>query len=121
MLATRCSLLATLKLVDREDLAGVGDGAGDGGGGNHDGTHEERAAGGRALAALEVAVGGTGAELVADELVGIHREAHGAAGGAPLEAGLGEHLVDALLLALEGDDLGAGHGDGLDPRADLRA
>src|SRR5688500_5466844 len=110
-----------MKSVDREDFAGVGDRAGDGGGGDHDRTHEHGAAGGRTLAALEIAVGGAGAELVADELVGVHREAHGAPGGAPLEARLGKHLVDAFLLALERDDLRTGDSDGLDPRGDLAA
>jgi len=87
------------------EVAGVGDRAGDGGSGDHDRTHQDCPAGGGTLPALEVAVGGTGAELVADELVGIHREAHRAAGGAPLEAGLAQHLVDAEFFALGGDDL----------------
>ena len=60
------------------------------------GRHQDGAAGGRALAALEVAVGGRGAELVADELVGVHGEAHRAAGAAPLEAGVAEDLRRGL-------------------------
>src|SRR5256885_9950476 len=67
------------------------------------------AAGGRALAALEIAVGRTGAELVADELVGVHRETHRATGGAPFEAGRGEHLVDAFLLDRKSTRLNSSH------------
>jgi hypothetical protein len=48
---------------------------------------------------LKLRLRGGGAELVADELVGVHRQAHRAAGAAPFEAGVGEDLVDALLLA----------------------
>src|SRR5690606_23948923 len=68
-----------------------------------------------------VAVAGTRAELVPDQFVGVHRETHGAAGGAPLEAGLGENLVDSLLLAEVIDDLGPGDGDGGDARGHLAA
>src|SRR2546428_14041447 len=54
----------------------------------------------RALAALEVAVGGRGATLAGREPVRIHAEAHRAAGLAPLEAGIAEDAVEALALGL---------------------
>ena len=53
-----------------------------------------------ALPALEVPVRGRGAALALDQDVGVHAEAHRAAGGAPLEAGRAEDLVEALLLGL---------------------
>jgi len=87
----------------------------------HDRAHQHGAAGLGTLAALEVAVRGAGAELVADELVGIHREAHGATGAAPFEAGLGEDLVEALVDGLDGGELRAGDDDRLHGRADLAA
>ena len=92
-----------LVLVHREDFAGIGDGAGDRSSGDHERAHEQRAAGGRALAALEVAIRGARAELIADELVGVHREAHRATRSAPLEASLAEHLIESELLALQRD------------------
>src|SRR3984957_13330008 len=49
-----------------------------------------------ALAPLEIAVRGRGAAFAGIELVGIHREAHRAAGLAPLEAGFDEDLVEAF-------------------------
>src|ERR1700680_303872 len=64
-------------------------------GGGHGRRNEMRAAL-VALAALEVAVRGRGATLAGIELVGIHGEAHRAAGLAPLEAGLDENLVEAF-------------------------
>ena len=91
--------------------AGVGEGAGDGGGGGHGGGHEVGAAA-LALAALEVAVAGGGGPLAGGELVGVHGQAHRAAGLAPVEAGGGEDLVEALGLGLvlhrerAGDDHG---------------
>src|SRR4051812_45669932 len=85
--------------LEREDFAGVGHAAGDGGGGDHERAHEKRPAGGTALAALEVAVGGAGAELIAHEFVRVHGETHRAARLAPFKACVAEHLVHAELLA----------------------
>jgi hypothetical protein len=51
--------------------------------------------------------------LVADELVGIHRKAHGATRAAPFEAGLGEDLVEAFVDGLDGGELGTWDDDGL--------
>src|SRR4051794_6216757 len=53
-----------------------------------------------ALPALEVAVGGRRAALAGRELVGVHPEAHRAAGAAPLGARLHEHPVEPLGLGL---------------------
>ena len=50
------------------------------------------------LPALEVAVRGRGAALAVREHVGIHAEAHRAAGAAPLEAGVEEDPVEPFLL-----------------------
>src|SRR6202035_868791 len=64
-------------------------------GGSH-GRRDEMGAALVALAALEVAVRGRGAALAGIELVGVHGEAHRAAGLTPFEAGLDEDLVDAF-------------------------
>src|SRR5258708_18237876 len=69
--------------------------AGDRGCRRHGRRHQMRAAF-IALAALEIAVRGRGAALAGLEFVGIHGEAHRAAGLAPVEAGLDEYLVQAL-------------------------
>ena len=61
-----------------------------------------------ALTALEVAVGGRRAALLRGELVGVHAEAHRAAGTAPLAARLLEDHVEALVLGLEAHAHGAG-------------
>ena len=53
-----------------------------------------------ALTALEIAVRGRGAALAGLELVGVHGEAHRAAGLAPLEAGGEEDLVQPFGLGL---------------------
>ena len=79
-----------------------------------------------ALAALEVAVRGGGAALAGAELVGVHGEAHRAAGHPPLEAGLDQLLREPLRLGLGAHEARARHDHGpqarLDPAAphDLR-
>ena len=55
------------------------------------------------LAALEVAVRGRRAALAGGEDVGVHAQAHRAAGAAPVEAGGAEDLVEALGLGLRAD------------------
>src|SRR5258708_8681676 len=67
--------------------------------GSHHRAHQVRAAA-RALAALEIAVGGRGAALAGFQPVGIHAETHRAAGLAPLEAGVAEHAIEAFALGL---------------------
>ncbi|GFF30512.1 LOW QUALITY PROTEIN: Lysine-specific demethylase 8 [Aspergillus udagawae] len=93
-------------------LAHVGKVAGDGGGGSHGGGHEVGAAAGT-LATLEIAVGGAGAALLGREDVGVHAQAHGAAGLTPLETCVREDAVQPLGFRLlfdqtrTGDDHGA--------------
>src|SRR6266849_11144177 len=82
--------------------------AGDRGGRRHGRRHQMRAAF-IALAALEITVRGRGAAFAGLELVGIHGEAHRAAGLAPVEAGLDEYLVQALGLGLLLHQAGAGY------------
>ena len=73
--------------------------AGDGGGGGHDRADEMRAAV-FALAAFEVAIAGAGAALVRRQDVGVHADAHAAAGVAPLETGRGENFIEAFFFGL---------------------
>src|ERR1017187_5946978 len=95
--------------------ADVGEVAGDGGGGGHLRADEVGAAS-AALTAFEVAVRGARTALAGLENVGVHAEAHGAAGLAPLEAGGFEDGVEAFGLDLAlarlraRDDHGAGLG-----------
>src|SRR6185436_15137586 len=74
---------------------GVGDLAFDRGRGGRERAGEQRAAA-LPLPALEVAVRGRHAVLAGLELVAVHRQAHGAAGLAPLAAGLLEDRVQPL-------------------------
>ncbi len=94
--------------------------AGDGGGGGHLGADEVGAAS-AALAAFEVAVGGGGAALAGLEDVGVHGEAHAAAGLAPLEAGGLEDGVEAFVFGLALDRLRAGDDHGADFGGDVVA
>src|SRR6059058_1648366 len=66
-----------------------------GGGGGHGGADEVRAPA-LALSALEVAVARRGAALARTQDVGVHPQAHRAAGLAPLEARLTKHRVKPL-------------------------
>src|ERR1035441_376697 len=52
------------------------------------------------LAAFEVAVAGGGTTFARRKNIGIHAQAHGAAGLAPVEAGLAKHLVQPLRFTL---------------------
>src|SRR3954464_14739994 len=54
----------------------------------------------RALPAFEIAVGGRRATLAGLESIGIHAEAHRAAGLAPFEARVAENAVETFLLGL---------------------
>ena len=73
------------------------------------------------LAAFEVAVAGRRAALARSELVGIHGEAHRAAGLAPVEAGLDEDLVEAFRIGLLLDESGARHDERAHAVCDLVA
>ena len=61
--------------------------------GDHHRTHQHASGPWGCPAALEVAVRGSRAELVADELVGIHRQAHGAPGSRHSKPAGAEDLV----------------------------
>src|SRR3954454_20914909 len=74
-----------------------------------------------ALAPLEVAVRGGRAALARRERVGVHPEAHRAAGGTPVEARLAEHLVETLGLGLRLHLLGARHDHGVHARRHFAA
>src|SRR4051812_45048493 len=81
---------------------------GDGGrGGDARGDEVGPAAG--TLSSLEVAVGRARAPLAGGQGVGVHAEAHRAAGTAPLRPGGREDLVQALLLRLQLDQHRARH------------
>src|SRR4028119_1140377 len=74
----------------------------------HGGAYQVRPAA-LALAPLEVAVGSRGAALARLQDVGVHPEAHRAPRVAPVEAGLGKDLHEALLLGLLLDAHGSWH------------
>ena len=82
----RRSIRPPPRLPRGSNVADVDEVAGDGRGGGHLRADQVRAAA-LALAALEVAVGGRGAALARLQDVGVHPQAHRAAGLAPLEAG----------------------------------
>ncbi len=77
-------------------------------GGGGDLRRHEVGAAALALAAFEVAVGGGRGALTGGQLVGVHAQAHGAAGVPPFGSGLLEDLVQALVDGLETDAGGAG-------------
>ena len=77
-------------------VGGRGQRAADSGGRRDRHGHQVRAPA-LALPALEVAVGRRRAALLRSELVGVHAEAHRAAGTAPLRTRVDEDLVEALL------------------------
>src|ERR1700733_10917721 len=73
------------------------------------------------LAPLEVAVGRGCAALAGLQDVGVHTEAHGAAGDAPVKAGIAKYLVETLGLGLRLDLLRSRHHHRGDARGDLLA
>src|SRR5688572_2536429 len=87
---------------DRVEIARARQRAPHGGRGGDERRDQVRAAA-LALTAFEVAVAGRGAALPGCELIGVHAEAHRAAGEAPLRAEVGEDLVETLCLGLEPD------------------
>ena len=74
-----------------------------------------------ALTALKVAVGGRRAALALGQLVGVHRQTHGAARETPLKAGLFEDIGQALFFGLGPDQTGAGDDHGAHAVLDLVA
>src|SRR5277367_4307344 len=95
------SFVLTLPSFDgfQGEVADVYEVAGDGCGCGHY-RADQMGAAVAALAALEVAVAGAGAAFVGGQDVGVHANAHAAAGVAPLETGVGENLVEAFLFGL---------------------
>ena len=79
------------------------------------------ACGRRSLAALEVAIRGRGAAFAGLKPVGVHREAHRAAGLAPFEARRLEDASSPSASACCFDEAGARHDHGVDARRDLPA
>src|SRR5438876_6365155 len=78
-------------------VADIGKVAGDGGSRGHHGTDKMRTPA-AALPSFKIAVAGRRATLGGAQNIGIHSEAHRAAGFTPLEAGILENLVQAFLL-----------------------
>jgi len=109
------------KLMNAKELAGVGDGTCEGGGGHHQRAHQHGATSRAALAALEVAITGASAKLIADELVGVHAEAHRAACPTPFKSGFTEDFGDAHFFCDGGDSLGTGNDNGFHMRSNLAA
>mmetsp|Transcript_28905 Transcript_28905/g.51672 ORF Transcript_28905/g.51672 Transcript_28905/m.51672 type:complete len:597 (-) Transcript_28905:259-2049(-) len=93
-------------------LPHVGQSARHSGGGGHRGAHQMGAPA-VTLAALEISIGGGGAALAGEQFVGVHGEAHGAAGLAPVKARLDQNLVQPLLLRLLLHQSRAGHHHGI--------
>src|SRR5688500_6352361 len=83
---------------DTEDFTRVGDAAADRSGGDHHRAHQHGAPRGAALSSLEVAVRRRRAQLAADQLVGVHGQAHRAARLSPLEARLSKDGVEPFRL-----------------------
>ena len=93
---------------------------GDGGGRRHRG-RDEVSASLVALAALEITVRCRGATLTGPELVGVHRQAHRAAGLAPFKPGLDENPVEAFSLGLLLHQSGSRYDHGADAGIDISA
>src|SRR3954462_1300611 len=81
-------------------------------GGGHGGGDEVGAAA-FALPAFEVAVAGAGAALAGFELVGVHGQAHAAAGFAPFEPGFFEDAIEAFRFFFAFFLSAAGHNHGV--------
>src|SRR5260370_6321795 len=97
------------RLLDGGDVefAHVHKMAGNGGGGGHDRADEMRATV-FALASLEVTIAGAGTAFVGRQDIGVHADAHAAAGVAPLESGGAENFVETFFFGLRLDAAGAG-------------
>ena len=83
--------------------------AGDSRRGSHRGTHQVRPAA-LALTTLEIPIGRACAALAGLQDVGVHAEAHAAAGLAPFKACLCENTVQAFFLGLNLPSTGSLHG-----------
>jgi hypothetical protein len=67
----------------------------------------------RPLAPFEISIAGRGAALSWLKHVGIHGQAHTAAGFPPLESRLFEQSVESFLFSLLFDETGTGHDHGM--------
>lgn len=85
--------------IDSE-IGGGRDCAADGGGGGY-GRRRQMRARALALAALEVTIRSGNRALVRHQLVGVHAQAHRAAGITPFGTKVLEHLIEAFLLRLQ--------------------
>src|SRR3954454_17046459 len=91
-----------LSRTSASEAAHVDEVTGDRGCSSHRRTHQMRSAAGT-LAAFEIAVRGGSAAFTRLQPIIVHREAHRAAGLAPLEAGAREELVQPLRFSLPFD------------------
>src|SRR5699024_1052975 len=94
------SMVISSGLLQDVQVGGAGQRAAHGGG-RRDEWADQVGAPALALAPLEVAVARRGGTLARREDVGVHAQAHRAAGEAPLGPRLEEDLVQALLLGLQ--------------------
>ena len=108
-------------LVLGEYFAGIADFTRDRRRCDHDRAHEQSSAGGATLAAFEVSVRGGGADLVPHQLIGVHAQAHGATGFAPVKSCLSENLIDSHFCTDFTDSLRARDSDGPDSLSHLPA
>ena len=109
--ATRPLCTVNFCIWNLNKLSDVNKVAVNGGGCSHGRADQMRATTG-ALPAFEIAVAGRGAALAGLKPVGVHGQAHGAAGFTPLKAGSHKNLVQAFALGLLFDQTGAGHHQG---------
>ncbi len=65
----------------------------------HDRAHQDGPPGWTSLPAFEVPVAGTGAKLVADQLIGIHGETHRTTRLAPFKTSFSEDSINPQFLA----------------------
>ena len=97
-----------------EDLASITDTTSNRRRSDHQGAHENGSADWTPLPTFEIAIARTGAELVADQLVRVHGQAHGTACAAPFKTRFSKDLVEPFFFTEDGHDLRAWYGDGLD-------
>src|ERR1700685_969937 len=80
-------------------FADIGKVSGDRGRGGHHGTHQVGASA-SPLAPFEVAIAGGGAAFARLENIGVHAQAHGAAGLAPIKTGGAKDLIETFFFGL---------------------
>src|SRR4051794_6441854 len=102
---------STSGLLDGFEVGGRAEGPADRRGGGH-GNRDQMGPPALALPSLEVPIGRGRAALLWRELVGVHAEAHRAAGAAPLTTGLLEDHIEALVLGLQPDAHRPGNDEG---------